>query len=401
MKYREIPKFIIKRNMQKSAKTGVYFDYLVTDPIMGEICIEVTGRRDFEVEFVDNEYSDEFLDAKYNQGRLAILQYHNTATYISFSDEKCKGRNSGIQSVPTAFNRFYSNEHKHKKLYFYFLPCSGNNATPYYLFMYRLMKTAGFEFINTPSSLNGLIKPFMSIDDIIRARKENGDRNSGNNATYIIKNAPHEYEIFGKTYGANKYDTSLICYAISKLAQPEDSITLYEYNEKDLKELPAASLEVLRSMGNINIVNIDDEIEQRELEENNSLRSPRFNAHLLDRLGEKHCILCSCAISEIIQGAHIWPVSDIKRMAALSLNEKLKYATDGENGLWMCQNHHKMFDSNILFLSKNGEVSYKSDLSIEDLEYIDSITTVSNLPASLITPSYTHYINMRYMSTKP
>ena len=382
--------------MQKSAQTGVYFDYLVTDPVMGQICVEVTGRPDYEVEFVENNYADEFLEAKYNQGRLAILQYHNTVTYISFSDEKCEGRNSGIQSVPTAFNRFYSNSHEDKQLYFYFLPCSGNNATPYYLFMYRLMRTAGFNFINIPPSLTGQITPFTSIDDIIRARKENGDRNSGNNATYIIKNAPHEYEIFGKTYGANKYDTSLICYAISKLARSEDSITLYEYNEKDLKELPAASLEVLRSMGNINIVNIDDEIERRELEENNSLRSPRFNARLLDRLGERHCVLCNCAISEIIQGAHIWPVADIKRITTLSPDEKLAYATDSENGLWMCQNHHKMFDSNILLLSATGEVSYNDNLSEDDVHYIDSVTTVTNLPTRLVTPSYIKYIGKRY-----
>lgn len=68
-------------------------------------------------------------------------------------------------------------------------------------------------------------------------------------------------------------------------------------------------------MGNIEIINIDDEIERRELEENDSLRSPRFNAHLLDRLGERHCVLCNCGISEVIQGAHIWPVSDIKEQA--------------------------------------------------------------------------------------
>lgn len=384
--------------MQKSAQTGIYFDYLVTDPVMGQISIEVTGRPEYEVEFVENDYSDEFLDAKYNQGRLAILQYHNTATYISFSDENCKGRNSGIQSVPTAFNRFYSNTHTDKKLYFYFLPCNGNNTTPYYLFMYRLMRTAGFNFINTPTSIAGLITPFTSIDDIIRARKENGEKNPGNNATYILKNAPHEYEIYGKTYGANKYDTSLICYAMSKLAQAEDHIVLYEYNERDLKELPAASLNVIRSMGNIEIVNIDDEIERHELEENDSLRSPRFNAHLLDRLGEKRCVLCNCGISEIIQGAHIWPVADIKRMNSLSLDQKLAYATDGENGLWMCQNHHKMFDSNILLLSANGKVSYKNDLSDSDKEYIDSITTVTNLSADLITPCYIHYINKRYAS---
>ena len=113
------------------------------------------------------------------------------------------------------------------------------------------MKTAGFDFLNVPPTIAGQITAFNSIDDIIRARKENGERNAGNNATYIEKNAPHEYEIYGKTYGANKYDTSLICYAISKLAQPQDHIVLYEYNEKDLKELPTASLDVIRSMGNI------------------------------------------------------------------------------------------------------------------------------------------------------
>lgn len=399
MIYRQTPKFIIKRNMQKSVQTGIYFDCLVTDPVMGQICVEVTGRSDYEVEFVENDYADEFLDAKYNQGRLGILQYHNTVAYISFSDEKCEGRNSGIQSVPTAFNRFYSNTHKDKKLYFYFLPCSGNNATPYYLFMYRLMKTAGFDFINIPTSLTGQITAFASIDDIIRARKENGDKNSGNNATYIVKNAPHEYEIFGKTYGANKYDTSLICYAISKLAQPKDHITLYEYNERDLKELPAASLSVIRSMGNINIVNIDDEMERHELEENDSLRSPRFNARLLDRLGERHCVLCNCRISELIHAAHIWPVADIKYVSSLSLEEKLAYATDGENGLWMCQNHHKMFDSDILTLSSKGDVKYKKDLTEEDKEYIESVTAVATLPTTLVTPRFSFYVNKRYAIT--
>ena len=142
-------------------------------------------------------------------------------------------------------------------------------------------------------------------------------------------------------------------------------------------------------MGNIEIIKIDDEIERRELEENDSLRSPRFNAHLLDRLGERHCVLCNCGISEIIQGAHIWPVSQIKHMNTLSLDEKLSYATDDENGLWMCQNHHKMFDSNILLLSQTGEVSYKQDLSEDDKDYISSITTVSVLPQQLVTPSTT------------
>ena len=106
--------------------------------------------------------------------------------------------------------------------------------------------------------------------------------------------------------------------------------------------------------------------------------------------------MCDCGISEIVQGAHIWPVSKIKKMNTLSLDEKLAYATDGENGLWMCQNHHKMFDSDIIQLSSLGEVLYKKDLSDKDKAYIDSVTTVKKLPCALITPNYADYISRRY-----
>ncbi len=88
--------------------------------------------------------------------------------------------------------------------------------------------------------------------------------------------------------------------------------------------------------------------------------------------------------------------SIVKIISEITLEEKLTYATDGENGLWMCQNHHKMFDSNILLLSENGKVSFIDTLSGEDIEYVNSITTVSTLPQDLITPSYVEYLRKRY-----
>ena len=38
------------------------------------------------------------------------------------------------------------------------------------------------------------------------------------------------------------------------------------------------------------------------------------------------------------------------------------------------------------------------NLTEDDIEYIDSITTVEKLPAQLITPHYIYYINKRYAS---
>ncbi|HFI0914520.1 TPA: HNH endonuclease [Streptococcus suis] len=390
-----IPKFIIKNNMQKSTKTGLYFRDLISDNDLEQISRNLTGSSQYTVEFVNNDYKDDFLDESYNKGRLGILHFKSKVYYICFSDFSNAGRNSAVQSVPTAYNMFYLNKFVDKELVFYFLPSSGNNATNYHKFMYRLMATAGFKFLNTPSELIDKLQPFNSIDDIILARKENSNRNSSNNATYILKNNNHNYDIYGKTYGANKYETSLICYAVSSLATRNDKITLYQYNEKDLKELPKSSLLVLKKMGNLRIINIDDELEKQELRKTNSIRSPRFNARLLDRFGDKKCVLCGCEINEIIQGAHIWPVSEIKKRKDLSITEQLEFATDGENGLWMCQNHHKLFDSHIIRLTENGQLKYMDQIPEAYKSYINSVTTIFCLPPKIVTRDFRHYIRLR------
>lgn len=391
----EKPKFIIKNDMQKSKMTGVYFKNLISRENLSEICIDLTGERDYEYEFVDKSYEDDILEKTYNKGRLGLLYYQEKVYFISFSDNSNKGRNSAIQSVSTAFNIFYHSKRSQKELCFYFFPETADNITNYHIFMYRLMATIGFRFINIPSALEKKVKAFNSIEDIILARKSIAERNPANNPTYILKNGLQNYSIYGKTYGANKYDTSLICYAISSIASNTDKITLFQYNEKDLKELPKPSISVLKQMGNIKIINIDDEIEKQELQKNNSIRSPRFNARLLDRFGEKKCILCNCEISEIIQGAHIWPVSDIKNKVELSLEQQINYATDVENGLWMCQNHHKLFDSDLIRLTVDGIVKYDDNISELYSKYIDSITTTLELPSEIITPKYKMFIEYR------
>lgn len=381
--------------MNKSSSTGIYFRNIIADSDLEKICYDLTGETEYSVEFVENDYEDDFLERSYNKGRLGILHYQNKAYYICFSDNSNSGRNSSLQSVSTAFNKFYVNPHNEKALFFYFLPSLSNYATNYHIFMYRLMSTAGFNFINTPIELTSSLQPFNSVDDIILSRKANSERNTGNNATYILKNNPHSYEVYGKTFGANKYETSLICYAISAISLDNDNVTLFQYNENDLKQLPKASLEVLNLMGNIDIVNIDDELEKQELRENNSIRSPRFNARLLNHLGDKKCVLCECEISEIIQGAHIWPVAEIKKHAYLNIEQQLSYATDAENGLWMCQNHHKLFDSNIIRLTESGQVKYSLDLPDSYINYINSVTLIFNLPSRIVTERFQYFIKMR------
>lgn len=395
MMYRNKPHFVVKANLQKSKQTGTYFSDVVTIEVLTDVCRRITGLLDFTCDYVSNDYEDEFLAAGYNKGRMAILQYQDTAFFISFSEQEIGGRNSSVQSVPTAFNLFYMNPYPKKRLCYYFLNTQGNAGTDYQILMYRLMQTVGFEFLNVDAVFSHAIAAFTSIEDIMHMRRANAGKNKSNNSTYITKSSVNQFDIYGKTYGANKYETSMMCYALSLLAQANQKVTLYEMLEGNLAELPARSLAVLKHMGNVSVVPTDMQLEKRVFEKNNSLRSPRYIYNLLERLGQKHCALCGCEIPELIQGAHIWPVANIKRTAALSLDEKLRHATNGDNGLWLCENHHKLFDQRLISIDSTGKILYREHLEHRHIIFMDEITTVKQLPDAFMTDGFLRYLDIR------
>lgn len=395
MKYNNAPHFIIKNPMNKTSSTGKVFGDEITVDVLKDICYRITGQIVFTYDYVDSDYSDEFIPKSYNKGRTAIMHYNDYVSYISFSEQQICGRNSSVQSVPTAFNMYYSNPYPKKRLYYYFLDVTGNAETDYQVLIYRLMNTIGFQFLNANDDLCRRIRSFSSIEDIIFNRKINSGRNKSNNSTFITKGDSGEIEIYGKTYGASKYETSLICYALSYLWQSEQKIKLYEVLEGDLKQLPRASLDVVEKMGKIEVIPTDMTLEKQIYNGSKNLRSPRYVYNLFNKLGNKHCALCDCEIPELIQGAHIWSVSDIKKAPALSLEERLSYATDGDNGIWLCENHHKMFDEGLITFDNQGFVLLRSDMDNRHLDYIHEVTKYSQLPKEFLTEQFLWYLWQR------
>lgn len=380
------PIFKIKSNAQKG---GYSFKEILTEDILRDVCIKLTGK---------NEYNVIFDDTGYNKGRLAILEYRNKKHYISFSDhDVIAGRNSFFQSLTTALVTYYREDDKNSDINFYFLKANGNKETKYHWFMYRLMATAGVNFINSKEELSSEVKPFISIDDLVLTRDKNTKFNRSNNSTYLTKNDKSITEIYAKTYGANKKEAVLITIAISKLTT---KIKLYEITEQNLRTLPKPDKEAILNLGNVEIITTDITMEKEEFEKYNSLRSPRFIYNLLERLGPKKCALCSCEIPEIIQGAHILPVADIKKIGGISFEEKLKYATDGENGIWLCENHHKLFDKGIIVFDKNGQLYVRQDLKQVDYEYIHSSTPLRNISNLLDSELAISYLDKRNDNTK-
>ena len=227
------------------------------------------------------------------------------------------------------------------------------------------------------------------------ARKTNTSSKRNNNSTYITKSSKNNYDILGKTYGTNKYETSIICYALSFLARKKQILTLYAVTDNGLSALPESSREVLNLLGNIRVTATNITLEKSNFAKTNILRSPKYVFNLLERLGDKKCAFCNCAIPEIIQGAHIWPIAQIKKDSSLTDDEKFAHAISKDNGLWLCQNHHKLFDENTIQIQENREIIYSSDLSEEDLDYLNEITKVSEILEDYLNDNTVYYLRRR------
>jgi hypothetical protein len=378
MPNRTIPHFVIKN---KSQKGGYLFSDILTPEILRDVCERVTGC---------TEYTYEFVEDGYNKGRLATLEYRGIITYVSFSERgTINGRNYFFQSLTTAVVRSYL---ERRRICFYFLQFSGNVETRYFMFMYRLAQTAGVEFLNA-DVLTQRIYPFIAVDDIIAAREKNKNRNRSNNSTYITRSSKGITQIYGKTYGASKKETGLLCIAVSRLAQ---QVELYEICENDLSELPRPDLEVIQNLDNVKIIPTNLTMEQHEFEEKNSIRSPRFTYNLLEKLGPKKCGLCECEIPELVEGAHIWPVAEIKRAHDLSIDQKIECAIDGDNGIWLCDNHHTMLDENLVNITSTGMIECKQDLEEKSKEYIRNTTPITQFTLVILTNRFVSYLQRRY-----
>ena len=129
-----IPHFIIKNRFQKRSE---FYKNILTADILEDICEKLTGLKDYTVFFDDSGY---------NIGRLATLEFNGLINYISFSEFQIQSRNSFFQSFPSALVKYHQEENPRKNICFYFLEPNGNIETAYFIFMYRLMKTAGTIF---------------------------------------------------------------------------------------------------------------------------------------------------------------------------------------------------------------------------------------------------------------
>lgn len=367
-------------------KTSGLFDMLLTREVLLDICQRVTGQSEYRV----------VKDlSTYNRGRLLLVEYDGIINYISLSEASIEGRNSSLQSVPTAINMYYADQCLNKRLCYYFIPHIGNAFTDYHLFVYRLLMTAGVYFLNIRSYYSQSILPYIDIDNLIADRKENQTSNLSNNSSYVTKTSDR-IQIYAKTFGASKYESTLLAVAISQIA--DRPIDLFNICEQELTRLPQASINTIENLGNISMHYTSLFLDRREYlqqTDRTELRSASYLYNLFNRLGSKKCALCGCEIPEIIQGAHIWGVAQISKTIDLDDDTKFNHAVSGHNGLWMCQNHHKLFDSNIIMLDNDGYVRIKDSLPKDNVEFIKKTMFKQCIDIRFLSDEFKSYLAKR------
>ena len=349
------------------------------------------------------EYDVVWLEER-NKGRLITLETNSEVYYINLSQTgQVNGRNYQVQSIPTALSIYLKDlsiQKKKSSFWFYFLPFTGNNETKYMLFFYRVMKTIGIKFINPDFGLeHTILKEYITVKDIILARNSLREANSGNQSTFITDEGEF-YHIYGKTFGANQKETTLLCFAISAIT--DKPVKLFQILDNDAKAISKQDKIAIESYSikyGKNVIDVLDDSYQFDGDTGDNikdnLRSPKFIFNLLQKFdGEKKCVLCDCKIESIIQAAHIYPVADIRKRHDLDFSTKFKLAIDGDNGIWLCENHHKLFDSGLIWFEE-GKLCVSHKLDVDDIIFVKQVTTIDKIAPKYINERMLAYFDSR------
>ena len=171
----------------------------------------------------------------------------------------------------------------------------------------------------------------------------------------------------------------MLCLALCRIS--DKTIRLFQISDNDSEYLSDKDIESItffaKNFGRAKIEVLNDTYDFRENDERH-----------------KCCSLCHCKIESIIQGAHIYPVYAIKQRLDLPFSERLRMATDQNNGLWLCENHHKLFDRGLIKF-EDGRLQVLPKLTDSDVAFVEKISPYKSIQSDYYTPAMAKYFEMR------
>ena len=354
-----------------------------------------------------------------SNGQYIIVETDSEKKWITLSADYTRVAGDGgstnayfVQFIPMTIADYYLNQiDKAKSMELYLKGTNHNRAkTPAQQIYYRLAKTVGIKILNEfefdTAIRRNIAFPFESVEEWKKARMEMAGANRGNKSSYIIEN-DDSYVFYGKTFGANGRESIFLLYVLANLIKEENNkIYLYEVSDNGAFRFESSSNEedqkFKRVLKDLNVIYYADSVNYVENEEVETLsddnRDARYQAEFMRNLlykfnskkdldgnvifgpdGKpiivddiKRCYLCNCDIQRLIIASHIHRVTDINKLD-IPFSEKRKLAVDGDNGLWLCANHDKLFEYGLIYFEDNT-LKISDNLTEEQKKYVKYLT---------------------------
>lgn len=340
---------------------------ILDDSTIQDICFYSFNEKKFTIQYEDRK-----------DGRYIILKKNDEIHYVclSASKKEYKGRNSFIsQYLGTAFCRFKSERNTKKKMEVFLLMATEDAFLPYQMFIYRCCKTLQINLLN----IHKPILPFSTFRDIKTERSRVSGKNTGNNSSYF-SDTGNFIEFFAKCYGANGKEAVFMAMVVKQLT--EKRVVIYQVEDHGQHSLAGTDKNVLINEGfefGEDVPSEDFKKVNLDAPEKDLRDQPAFRLNLFKKYGDKKCYLCNCDIDSMIIASHIHRVTDIKNDKTISDDDKRKQIIDGDNGLWLCANHDKLFEYGLIYF-EDKKMVVSSRLNTEQQVYVNEITTKSEMP---------------------
>lgn len=227
-----------------------------------------------------------------------------------------------------------------------------------------------------------------------------------------------KYTYTFKSLSAQGYDSLLKLWCMKTLADKEKTkiefilgkqyFAFKEENKKIADKLTSPIKNTLYK-ANVKIKYLTDEAFMREqtrtdntylkFKAENNLRNQNLFRNNIRKKGiPMECSFCGEDRSVLLDAAHIWEVNSIEHAPAKEINDfiriynlydlidksskykneiffkKYSLVNSGDNGIWLCKNHHKLFDKNYYcFSGKDGKILFYFNNPNDAVEFAEEI----------------------------
>lgn len=366
----------------------------LSEPVLQDVCNIVFG---------STTYSFENENRRNGRYIKIIDDSTNEVHYVCFSNPNNNGRNSHLmQFVSPTYIEFNKDTSTNKHLDIYLIDQSRNDRTDYIKMFYRCFATIGIRTLNL-QGVTGIV-PFTSYEDLKSYRNQTSGRNTHNRSTYFTDDE-NQVSIYGKTFGANAMESFIFGLTIQQIV--DKRVVFYPVVDNESENISVEQRRVLTEAG----LSYGDAIQltptgyaraTRDTSRNQNV----FKYNLLQKFGDQQCYLCGCDVEHLVIASHIERVTDIDRNVSYTPEQKANRSTDGDNGLWLCASHDKMFEYGTiyfegselkvgLFIVDERQKSFieKSIFEMRRIYFRDIAGPIFNIQTEHYTTKMREYIN--------